>query len=66
LAISWDDIFDDLAVHLRVDRVGDHVAHEKSLIEADQPVHLVVGVGLVLAGVVLLGFEAAVVVDVVG
>ena len=52
------------AVNLGVDRVGDHAAHKKPLVEADQAVDLVVGVGLVLAGVVALFLEAAV--DVVG
>jgi len=52
-------------IDLGVDRVGDHAAHKKTLIEADQAVDLVVGVGLVLACVVLFGFETEVVVDVV-
>jgi len=39
-------------VDLAVDRVGDHAANEKTLVESDQAVDLVVGVGLVLTGMV--------------
>jgi len=46
--------------------LGNHAAHEKSFVETDQPVDLVVGVGLVLAGIVALFLEEAVVVEVVG
>jgi len=53
------------AIHLGIDRIGDLVAPKKPLVEADQAVDLVVGVGLVLAGLVLFGFGEAVVVEVV-
>jgi len=53
------------AIHLGIARIGDLVAHKKPLIEAHQPVDLVVGVGLVLTGIVALLLEEAVVVEIV-
>jgi len=48
-------------MHLGIDRVGGLVAYKKPLVEADQQVHLVVGIGLALASVVAFFFGKSIV-----